>query len=310
MRTKRQVDQEILRIAARQESVVHARDLRAVGITTSMVSRRVLDKFMSPVIDRTYVVGPACAHPSFRMRCMAGTQAAGVGSHVDGETALHLLGAWDERVGTEVHVVSPGRALRNRPGRFVFHRAAPGWIPAASIVDGAIPVVGFFDACVRGSRQLTKWQLAFVIQRGIYLRLIDLEEIIQLTLQRSGQPGDCVLRDAVQLVVDHSAGTRSRSEDAILRDVLVDPGVEEPLVNVRGALGLSRDEPDLTWPARRVNVEIDGGHHDDPAQAADDRRRDAEAAALGWRVLRVRTRTYWGNRHATIRRILAFLHDQ
>lgn len=308
MATSGDIDRMILTLASASESVVHARELRAGRVRRASVMRRVATGFMTPRLPRTYVVGPDGAAPNLRTRCVVGTKAGGPGSFVDGTTAAFLLGAWDDRFDDVVHVTTPGRSLGTRHPGFVFHRAEPSWSPTEPVAVGAVDVVGFIDACVRAAMTLTKWQLAFVVQRGIYLRLVTLAELEAAVSHRSRHPGNETLRVAVALVRSGSVGTRGRTEDAVLADVSA-LGFEVPLVNVRGALGLSRDEPDLVWPGRRANVEIDGGQHDEPAQQADDERRDAEARSLGWRVPRVRARDYWRRRRSVVRRIAAFLED-
>lgn len=242
---------------------------------------------------------------------MAALLSGGDRALLDGEAAARLLRAWD-RGGEIVEVTVPGRSHR-RPAAlgthsFVFHRASGTWRPADPLAVGPIRTVGSVDICVRLASRLTPWQLAHVICRGRSLEILTIDALRHAVEVRAGARGNAVLRRAVELVVGGSVGTRSRTEDAVLADML-GAGVEEPLVNVRGAMELARDEPDLLWPQRGCNLEIDGGHHDDPVQAADDAARDRAARAAGWRVLRIRSRDYWHRRRATISAALRFLED-
>lgn len=149
-------------------------------------------------------------------------------------------------------------------------------------------------------------QLAFVIGRALYEGLTTIEDLRSHAVARSHAPGNATLRAALALVESHSAGTRCRTEDEMHAE-FVALGIEPDSVNARGALGLSRDEPDFVWQGYGCNVESDGGHHDEPAQAADDRIRDAEAAARGWRVLRVRARDFWSRRRWVMAKVQRFV---
>lgn len=75
---------------------------------------------------------------------------------------------------------------------------------------------------------------------------------------------------------------RCRSDaEARAIELLDVAGLPLPQVNVR----IAREEADLSWPARRLIVEIDGGQfHLDKAE---DARRTAIWRAAGWRVIRV-----------------------
>jgi very-short-patch-repair endonuclease len=64
------------------------------------------------------------------------------------------------------------------------------------------------------------------------------------------------------------------------------------------------DEPDFVWPDLRLNVEVDGRHHLEPAQMAADEARDAIATDAGWRIIRVQSWLVWRRRAMVVRRIM------
>jgi len=99
------------------------------------------------------------------------------------------------------------------------------------------------------------------------------------------------------------------AEDRLLR-LLCAAGIPEPIVNTRGILGLARDEPDFVWLQQRLNVEVDGGHHDEPRQRMDDRERDAEIAEIGFLVGRVGARELWTRPRKVIRWIVAAMEGR
>ncbi len=305
MRSARQIDRIILELAARNESVVHARDLRALDVDRDHVTQRVGSGFMAPIVGRSYGVGPSCHDPTFRMQCMAGALAAGPGSFVDGETAAVLLDAWNRDVHS-IHITTQISAPDWSASPFEFHRARGIWLPAAHRHDGPIPIAQAERMCCQFARNHSAWQLAFVIQRCIFLRLATLASLEGIADVNARSHGNATLRAAIDLVRSGSFGTRGQCEDDLLADMLA-AGVDTPIVNTRGCMGMSRDEPDFVWRARRANVEMDGRQHDEPRQAEDDRLRDAEAVQRGWRVLRIRARDFWRARSRVLRHVLHFL---
>jgi very-short-patch-repair endonuclease len=90
-----------------------------------------------------------------------------------------------------------------------------------------------------------------------------------------------MLDRALELHKTGSAGTRSGLEDRFLK-LIRGARLPEPLVNMRHR-GF---ELDFRWP--RLNVEIDGDHHDRPRSQRDDRIQDAVLRANGFVVLRFR----------------------
>lgn len=301
----RSVDATLNELAARTCSIVHARDLRSAGIGRDAIRRRIEIGTVAPILPRTYAVGPMCRQPSFEMRCMAGALAAGPGGAITGDSAGALLDVWDRSDG-HVHVATPHNGPRRPPPGFTFHRSRGLLLPAGTCRCGPIPIVGFEDMCLQMARTHTKWQLAWVIRRGLHEKLVTTARLGRAVEARRHSPFVSVLRSATRLVDAHSTGTRSMSEDLFLASML-DQGAPEPIVNTRGAHGLTRDEPDFLWKHRRLNVEVDGRQHDEPAQAADDALRDAAVEALGWRVVRVRARDVWRRRARVVRAVMALM---
>jgi hypothetical protein len=171
---------------------------------------------------------------------------------------------------------------------------------------GPIPVVGFVDMCIRMARTMTKWQIASVIDRGVFERLVTICALEGALATRHRHPWTKRVGDAIALVHSGSVGTRSASEDLLLEGLLA-AGVIEPVVNTRGSAGVVRDEPDFVWPGHRVNVEVDGWHHREPAQAADDAARDAAVAGVGIRVIRIRAVDVWKRRPYVVAQVLQAL---
>lgn len=305
MATRTDLSRSILELSARTLNVVHARDLRAAGVSRDAVANRVAGGWMAPVVGRTYAVGPDCQHPPFPSMCMAGVMAGGSGSFIDDLTAASLLDLWNRRT-TAIHVSVPWKSCSNARGPFRFHRGSRMWLPDEDPRVGPIPVGNMQDVVASCSRRATSWQVAFMMQRGIYLDLCTLATLEEFVLDRAGVPGNATAQAAVRLVQRRSYGTRGVTEDAVLGDML-GAGVPVPVVNTRGIMGMSRDEADFVWLDTRRNLEVDGPHHDVEPQLSDDRARDAEALERGWSVLRVATGDFWRRRTYVMRQVLRFL---
>lgn len=298
---RRNLDAVVTELAGGSCSVVHARMLRQAGICRKAVQERVADGRMVLELPRTYFVGPQAHRPTFEMRCMAGTLCAGPDAVATGETAATLWGAWDRGDGT-VHIASSTNAYRDSRPPYVFHRSSGIWMPDGIQRVGTIPVPGVPETCLEAARRCTPLQVTFMIHRFVYLRMVTIEELAAFALDMRGMPGVATLRTAIELAQAGSAGSRSRSEDR-LHSGLEAIGLPPDLVNVRGCMGIVGDEPDMVWMRERVNVECDGGHHDEPVQRERDRERDSEATARDWHVVRVRPDDIWRDLEGVLRMI-------
>lgn len=281
-----EIDAVINQLGARSSSIVHARDLRAAGISRDAIATRIRGRSLRLVLPRTYACGPAALTLPRETMCMAGALAGGHGAVVTGETAAELSIGWD-RGGTSIHVAARRPIHWEVPRPYTFLRSHV--VGPVQRSTGGVPLAPFVDMCWHMATSATPWQLAFVIRRGVFDRAVDLPALDASVAAHPYRAGRPALARAVELIRGDSAGTRGIAEDLILATML-ELGVPTPLVNVRGCLGMDRDEPDFAWVGRRVNLEVDGRQHDEPTQAADDRRRDAGYAERQVVVVRVRAR--------------------
>jgi hypothetical protein len=283
-----EIDATINTLAARTESVVHARDLRRHGISRDCVGTRLRRGWMAPLVGRTYAVGPFASDPTDAMLRMSGQLHAGAGSMLVGETAATVLGAWDR--GAPAVQVASQHWLRAARGYEFVRTQRPS--PPRSIRCGAFEVLDPCDLCLDLAGRLTRWQLAHVIVELRYRRMMDVAALEQLARERAGHPWVATLRDAIALVRSNCAGTRTRSEDRLL-ELILDAGLPEPIVNTRGVMGLPNDEPDLVLMEALLNIECDGDQHLEPWQVELDDQRDAMVHRRGWRVLRIWWNDVW-----------------
>ena len=122
-----------------------------------------------------------------------------------------------------------------------------------------------------------------------------------LAVLRRGHPGSARLRAALDEHVPGFGEMRSRLERAFRR-LLIAHDMPLPLRNAR----LGRWTVDCLWATERVVVELDGGQHLLPRQAAVDAERDLWLRRNGWTVRRY---TYAQVTGADRREVVADLRD-
>ena len=114
--------------------------------------------------------------------------------------------------------------------------------------------------------------------------------VVLAALGRRGRPGSAIVREVLDELDDRYVPTESELEDMFV-SLLRARRIEEPvkqsqfLIEIAGIVRV-----DFLYPAAKLIVEIDGRWHDSPLQREADAWRDAEFAALGYRVLRFRYR--------------------
>ena len=289
MSSRRDIDRLILGLASVNDSVVHARQLRAAGVDKDHVLRRVRSGWMTPIVGDSYGVGPMAAEPTTSMLRRAALLHGGDQARLTNETGAEVLAGWDRGDG-RIHVISP-RDIGCGDRRIVFHRTRIGVVGRAAR-EQRWPVVDPICLCVNLGTALSPWQLCNVVRELIYRGHLTLDQLQEFVARPRRIAGMSVLRDAVALAVSNSAGTRGRTEDRFL-ELVRSAGLPVPRVNVRGLMGIPNDEPDFVHCDTRMNFECDGGHHLEPAQEQQDHDRDMMAGRRGWRVRRFWWRDVW-----------------
>jgi hypothetical protein len=120
--------------------------------------------------------------------------------------------------------------------------------------------------------------------------LLDLDELDRVLVALRGRKGEPVVRDAIAMHLEGSAGTRSNLEDWHI-EVVAGAGVVLPAANIVVSTPLGPVEADCVWASHGVVVEVDGpGHARPTVQRVDDsRQRGLELA--GFVVRRVTRQT-------------------
>ena len=277
------VDSAIARIAARQHGSVTRAQLLDVGLGDGAIAYRGRHGRLHRVHPGVYSVGYRGTTPV--AKAMAAVLACGPHAVLSHRWAAAL---WElsEFPRGAIDVISP--ALHRRDG-IVAHRS-PALAARDVTVRQGIPATTPARTLVDLADVLDDRALARAVNEALLrhlVRRIDLADVLARVERRRALTR---LREFVERA---DAPTRSVLEDAFLA-FLVRYGLPRPEVNQR----IEGFEVDMLWRAPRLVVELDGRtSHDLPRSFEDDRERDAELTAAGYRVVRV---TWWRlRRHPT-----------
>lgn len=282
-------------ILRRQHSIVTRPQLLDLGFTGRQIERRIEAGRLIPLYRGVYLVGPIAPPLADEM---AAVLACGDRAYLSHHPAAHIwslipyspkpeiaevtvIGREPHPRGIRVHTV---RALA--PAETTTHKDVPVTTPARTLLDLA-PTLN--------SRQLER-SLAEASRR----RLVRRAQLDALLARHPGRPGTPALR---HLLETEPAFTRSELEELFLA-LVRDAGLPQPEANAE----LGPYEIDFLWREQRLAVELDSwGFHGDRKAFEDDRRRDAELVARGFRVIRVTWRELEDNAFAVVARIAAAL---
>ena len=167
-----------------------------------------------------------------------------------------------------------------------------------TMIREGVPVTApprtLLDLAARAGRS----ELAAAVNEAHVQRLISPATLSHLISTNRGRAGIRALR---ALAEDHPQMTRSAAERRFLA-LLRRSGVPLPEANARAA----GYEVDFLWREQRLIVETDGwAAHSSRTAFEHDRRRDAELAARGYRVVRITWRQLRGDPTGVVARALA-----
>lgn len=289
------------RILDAQQSVITTRQAASVGIDRercrSLVRQRIWER-----IDHG-VYGPLGVPLTWRRRLMVGLLLAPPGSLASHRSAATVLGVGGIPEPPPELTIPRGTTLR-RPW-LVVHESTDLALADRRRIDG-IPVTG--------PRRLAM-DLGSVVSEKRYRQTIrelrakygvGFEDLLRTYLRhkRSGRNGGAALRDWLDRYVDVGGMPESALEQVAL-DAFIDAGlrpVAQLWVEVAGG---ARYRLDLAFPDRMIAIEVDGSQHEErPARMADVAR-DAALEALGWTVIRIRSKTFTVDLARAIERVLA-----
>jgi len=288
------VEQAIMELASRQHGVVTRSQLVHAGVSPDVVDRRVKAKRLRAMHRGVYVVGPLLAPHAQEMAAVLVCGEGGALSHWSAAALWQLWPKGDGRVSMEVS--TPGGAHPRVAGVRV-HRVRSLQSDEVTKLDG-IPITTvartLLDlAGVAGQRELER-----VLGQALSLGLVNHADMLSFLARNSRRPGTSRLRALLENEAQ-PALTRSKAEERFLA-LIRKAQLPNPSVNVT----VAGYRVDIFWRTERFVVEIDGfAFHSSAQKFEGDRRRDAEFAAAGLRVMRVTWRQLVREPEAVIARL-------
>jgi very-short-patch-repair endonuclease len=282
-------------LAGRQKGNLTRRQLLAVGLGADAIDNWVKSGRLIVKHRGVYRLGHDAA-PPFADE-LAAVMACSPSAFLADANAAHL---WRLLQPAEpprpITVLLAGRSLRAKPGIRVrrtrslptdettTHDGIPTTAPARTLLD---------LAATASSRTLER-----ALNEAQVLKLTTPPRLLPLLARHPRHRGTKALRALVD-----PAGTRgfTRSEaERRLLALIRAAGLPLPRANVK----LGPYEVDFLWPAQRLVVEVDGfRYHSSRVAFERDRARDAELAALGYRVVRVTWRQIAEEPYAVVARL-------
>lgn len=294
--TSRSVAARVASRASRQAGVVNASQLRDVGASRNWTSRAVRDGLLIPVEPRVYVMGAGSSELGHETCTWVGLRSTSGHAALIGPSAAERLGIWD-RPSSCIHVGSPSFTHRRldhlaRDTTVELHRSR--WLNRGITVDArGMPSADAMSTILTLGRHLGEYQIAYVIYRAVFKRLIDIHELQMRLAAMPTTPWTRRVRRAVDLFLAGSVGAKSRSEDEVVY-LLQNSTLTMPQVNVLGATGHPGHRLDFVWRLQRVVLEIDGGFHKEiPGIAENDEEVSKMLERDAWHVLRFSHRVVW-----------------
>jgi very-short-patch-repair endonuclease len=267
-------------VAASQHGVISRDQLRELGLSDQAIDRRLASgRLIALHRGVALIAGSALTIEACELAAVLACRPAE--AFVSHRSAAYRLTLLPYPIHYPlIEVITTARGVTSRRGIHV-HRVAT-FDPAETIVADGLPVTAvkrtLLDlATVTGGRLLERAFAAAQRDHGIRT-----ETMLEYLVLNRGRKGVGRLRRL--LLAEHApAFTRSEAEERLLR-LVRGAGLPEPLVNTQ----VGRYEVDFLWESAKFVVEVDGWRwHGDRAAASRDKRRDAELAAVGYRVVRV-----------------------
>lgn len=273
------ISRRVLDLAVQQGGYVRRDQLLNQGVSPSAIDRRVKEGVITLVTPGVYVVIPSNDHVDL-LRGAALTLSKAVVSH---QSAAHVL-EFPRLPALRPTVVVPSNTTHRFPGVTV--RRCDDLADSDIVEIDGLPVTNiprtFFDL----ARLLRFREFDAIGESLVIAGMMDLEQFELMTrrLARRGKGGSRHARDFLEIRAgsDRQATVLERKG----RQVLSNGGLPEPIPQFPIPWATYRRFDDA-YPDGKIAIEWDSrAWHEQRAAMAADRRRDREAAAHGWVVLR------------------------
>jgi very-short-patch-repair endonuclease len=287
-------DPVVAGIAAAQHGVVTVAQLAAAGVGRRGVAHRVAHGRLTRLHRGVYRVGPLEAPLTAVMAAVLAYGPRAVASHRTA-AALHGFAA----AAACVDVTVPAGHPRRRPGVRIHRSPLDGDVTTAR----GVPVTSVERTIRDLAGRISDRELRRTIEEALIQRKLDHSSLTDAVTRARGRRGAAALRAAADAVAGRDDVTRSEAERRLL-GLIRDARLPPPQTNAR----VGRYEVDALWRRERLVAEVDGfAFHGHRGAFERDRRRDADLAAGGFRVIRVTWRQLTDEPEAVVARLAAAL---
>ena len=288
------VDRAIAELARRQHGVVARRQLVWLGYSRHEIDRRIASGMFHHVHLGVYAVGHR--RLTREGRWFAAVLAAGDEAVLSHESAAALWQLRDKE--RDIEVTTPTQRRKRRGVRMHQSVLAPSDITTRHGIPVTTPIRTLRDL----AQTLKPDALQQAIRQAEYHRLASTTSLAKAVHARPK------LREALEKA-DLGKGPTREGVEQRFRRFIRDHDLPKPTkFNASREVGGRRVEVDVLWRNQRLIVELDGrAAHTTTDAFHEDRARDQELAAAGFRVIRI---TSWQLSHepdriaAVIRRLL------
>lgn len=275
-------DVHVVNLARAQFNRVSRTQLLELGLSDSAIRHRLAIGRLVAVEQAVFALPPVLDHDDLG-RWMGATLTS-AGSALSHVSAAAAWGVWASPRAFEI-VTRPGSGGPKRHGGVLVFRSTT--LAGDRTAFRGIPITTPERTVLDLAATISSPALARLMRESIRLRLTSLEALTDVVGRHPRRRGT----QRLMRVLARYSGlplerARSGAEIRAL-EILRDDGCSLPCLNVR----IAGEEADLSWPASRLIVEIDGGpfHLD----AGEDARKTRCWEAAGWTVRRIPSDTVY-----------------
>jgi very-short-patch-repair endonuclease len=292
--TRREIESFLREIGQVQHGVATRAQLLRYGLASHTIDRMVRACRVVVLRRGLYQIGPQPAERAAETAAVLACGPYGTVSHTSAAAFHGLLDATRARPTVEVTVP---RDKRRRIEGVRIHRMRDVFTDEVMVLDG-IPVTTPARTLLDIAESMTSREVEQALASAYRKGLVRREEMRTLVDRHPRHRGAPMLRRLLDAEGD-PAFTRSRAEEKLL-EIVRGGRLPRPELNVQ----LLGHEVDFLWREARVVAEVVGyAFHSSMGSFAADRRRDAELAAAGYRILRFTWADVTEGRLATVVRL-------
>jgi hypothetical protein len=295
------LDNRVISLAVRSGGVVSRRMLLDEGRSRHWIDREVRAGRLSVIRPGIYRVVDMTDHDSLLRAALVALPNAVV-SH-QSAAFLHEFPRFEQGTPT---VTVPSHTTHVFPGVEV-HRTG-------DLIDDHVTVVNGMRATDTNrtifdlAGTLPGWMIDRLVEDLVLAKRLDLPEFADFRdgLARRGKPGSVVTAEVIDKRL-RNGGLDATALERLGLQTLREGGVPDPVLQYPAPWN-SEESIDAVWPPARFGVEWDSvTWHGSLKSMSNDRRRDREAASMGWLIVRYTHQDLVKRRGAVVREVLGFL---